>query len=355
MFKLKKEFVYLENNTLTGKKLIVGIKECNSYLLIKNEYKESFYSLLEKTSEVELTDKEKELLQVFDKQGYLENGKQVKHSFNEYDQLVYVVVEKKIHNREKFRIIKHEKLFYIIYLFLWLIGGYIWLSNYRVFSDISLKLSDFTLYELAICIVLLPIILNVTHEAAHFLVASCLGVQVDKVSIGVFVTCPTIFLKYKGLNLQPTLKKVVIASAGIAAHFFNLIIGLLFFHKDSSVILIVWIMANIGMIATNLVFIRPNDGYFIITSLIGIYNLRYRGYRYIRSLWHQKKTNSLMDKICGIVVGVFWIISLGGILLTVNYYAEILNLQHKWVYIVTGMVILWLTYRLIKNISQINC
>lgn len=353
MYRLKKQFTYIENSTLTGKKLLVGIKDENSYLLIKKEYRDAFYSLMEKSDESQLSDKEKTLLNVFDQRGYLDNGKTIKASFNEYNQLVHVIAEKKI-NRPNLINIQNEKFFYISYFFSLMIGSYIWIKNCSLFMNMKWKLSDFTLYELAICIILLPLLINMTHEFAHFIAASCLGVQIDRIIIGFFVTWPTIFITYKGLNLQSTIKKVVIASAGISAHFINLIVGLLVYKYQQNIVIIIWIMANVGMITTNLLLIRPNDGYFIMTSLIGIYNLRYKGYRFIRKMLRREKAENSIEMVCGALLIVLWMISLAGIFMTVKYYTEILELNYKVVYVIAGGIVFWMTCGLINRIKHFN-
>lgn len=45
MYKLKDGFSCVRNKTLTGEKIIVGIKDTNSYILIKKDYEEAFIRL----------------------------------------------------------------------------------------------------------------------------------------------------------------------------------------------------------------------------------------------------------------------------------------------------------------------
>ena len=96
MIRLKDEVTFIENKTFTGRKLLVGIKNDNSYICIKSEYMESFYNLLRKIGvDNTLTNenfdkKEIELLEVLHNHGYLVGDKNVKKAFSEYNMLVRV-------------------------------------------------------------------------------------------------------------------------------------------------------------------------------------------------------------------------------------------------------------------------
>ena len=89
MYKLKDGFSCVRNKTLTGEKIIVGIKDTNSYILIKKDYEEAFYSLVNKLTsgkEIEsLNSKERNLYDVFIKKGFFQDEKFKAGSFNEYN------------------------------------------------------------------------------------------------------------------------------------------------------------------------------------------------------------------------------------------------------------------------------
>jgi len=359
MLKLRDEFTYIENYTITGKKLLVGIREQNSYIMIKKSYHDIFYTLLERLnsnndlSELNLCPKEKELVDAFNRKGYFKNNEEIKKSFNEYNSLVKIIKRIDI-GKIKIKSLSCKTSFYILYFLAWLIG-IIFIINNRHYLNQTINFSDFTITEILVCLIILPILIDFSHEFGHFILAKLLGVNVGNLTIGFFVTWPTIYIQYKGLNLYHTKDKLCITSAGVFVHIINVILGLIIqqlgFHNN---IVLIWIIANIGMVSTNLLFFGPSDGYFMLTSILGIYNLRYRGYITINHILKGNKDKININYLCALIVMGCWLFSFWGIYITLNYYGRIFSINRYIVFTVSLILIIFLFVRLIRNIKNID-
>ena len=361
MYKLKDGFSCVRNKTLTGEKIIVGIKDTNSYILIKKDYEEAFYSLVNKLTsgkEIEsLNSKERNLYDVFIKKGFFQDEKFKAGSFNEYNFFVKKIYEKKIENKLN---IKNndckKKIFVMSYICTFLIGMIFLCENYITFMNIRLNIKLFTAMDLIVCLFGFPVILDSMHDFGHYFTAKMIGIQVDKVTIGFFVTWPTVFLQYKGLNLHKTWEKVCVASGGIVIHLINIVFGTIIYSLGiEHVVLCVWIIANMGMVIGNLMFLGPTDGYFILTSLLGIYNFRYIGYKTLCYCIYKKGNRpDSYGVFCGGLLTVLWCISFAGIYLSCRYYAEVFNIRLLYVDICSFIWTLLLIIRFILKIRKIN-
>lgn len=360
MHSLKQEFIYVQNKTLSGNRIIAGIREYNSYILIKKDYEKSFFSLLEKlknSSKLEtLTAKEKDIYDSFSYKGFLEGDECVSNSFNEYDVFVKKIFEQKIRSTMNKGYSELKKyIFSLVYTFLFIVGiAYIFIC-YEQFMVIRLNVNEFTPLEILVCVLVFPVIIDFMHEFSHFLAAKMIGVEVDKVVVGFFITWPTIFLEYKGLNLYKTWEKVFVASAGIVIHLANVLIGILIYSMGYDyILLIVWVIANMSMAVSNLMFLGPTDGYFILSSLLGIYNFRYIGYKTLKYFFYKKgKKPNKYGYICGCILVALWGESFIGIYLACKYYSFIFNLAGRYNDFFSLLLIVFLIFRFIYRIKKV--
>lgn len=95
--------------------------------------------------------------------------------------------------------------------------------------------------------------------------------------------------------MHKTWEKVCVASGGIVIHLINIVFGTIIYSLGiEHVVLCVWIIANMGMVIGNLMFLGPTDGYFILTSLLGIYNFRYIGYKTLCYCIYKKEIDQIL-------------------------------------------------------------
>lgn len=357
---LKSDFSYVECKTLTGKKLLVGLKNSNSYIQINKDYVSDFYKLLTKLDENPLenyifTEKEKILIKIFNKKGFFEGDECNTKSFNEYSNFVKIILKKDLLSIRNIKL-NNINIFYSIYMFIWIVGTFYLFKNFNIIQR-TINFKGTSIVEWISIGILIPTIIYISHEFGHFIVAQFLGIKVSRLIIGFFVCCPVIYLEYNGLNLNTTVKKLSVISAGILIHIINTCIGIVLFKLGfNSIILDVWIVANSSMILTNLMLFGPSDGYFFINSLLGIYNLRYKGYKALNSLLNRYKVSSLstLEKTCGILLVLFWTFSFYGVTITLTYYGGILSIPQKYISIVSIIFITLSLGRFIMKIFKLD-
>ena len=352
--KLKEDFHYVENRTLTGNRLIIGLKNSSSYTLIPNDYKDSFYMLLKKIDngkeEKSVSDKERELLEILQQKGYLEGYGQARESFNEYNALVKVFWRKSF--TEDSTICQHKKIFYVIYAILCILCVIVFIRNIQ-YINMGLDIRTFSFTELLICLTIVPFMVDLIHELGHYIIAKILRLGVKDFSIGFFVTWPVIYFRYRGLNLQSMADKLCVLSGGVLAHACGVMLGELLGQTgvDSNIIT-VWIVANISMIITNLLPGLPGDGYFILSNILGIYNLRYKGYKELFNLMNQRKLWTSRENIFAYLMVFLWINSFLGLFMTGDYYSTLFGIDREKIqvviYLLLGVLIIRFIFRLFK-------
>lgn len=356
---INKDFTYVVSKTLLGDKLLVGTKHNNSYLEIRSEYFDSFFSLIStiesldnfSIADIELDPKEKELLTVFIKKGYIGDKVESKSSFNEVKSLITMFFNKDLTNWN-FMNVRNIKFFYISYIvFFILFIGYI-LKNIQ---SISFSLNFLSFNRIAFFIILFPVILGI-HELGHFLVAQIVGVKVKSLTIGWMITNPIVYLDYYGLNLNDTSKKLAVISGGIFSHLLFASLGIFISNNYvSNFYVSLFILCNISMVITNILFFGPSDGYFFLTNLIGIYNLRYRAYKAIKALFANKlNLLSSVDKVAGIILVLLLFISFASLFETILYGCGILNISYSLSVILASVVNIYFCIKLCIKIKKIN-
>lgn len=360
---LKADFAYIECRTLTGKRLIVGLKNERAYIQINKNFLNDFHSLYKKLNLTNhnlliFNDKEKMLISIFEKKGFFEGYDVLYESFNEYSSFSKIFFKKKLSNSRNIEI-QNIKLFYVLYLSIWLIAT-IYLLKILMSFDFELmhiNLRGVSVLEWGIIILIIPTLIYGIHELGHFIIAKLLGIEVFRIMIGFFVCWPTIYLEYRGLNLNSTLNKLSVISAGILTHVIGACVGLMLIQNmEGNIILNIWTTANLSMIVTNIIFIGPNDGYFLLSNAVGIYNLRYKGYKALNKLFIKNNTTNVTseERICGFLLIILWIFSFYGIFITFLYYGEILGIPNQMVYVGTIIILLILFLRFFSKIFKLN-
>ena len=349
----------MENRTLLGKKLVVGLKNSNSYVQIPEKYRESFYTFFNKIhnnlkmnmlSKQELT-----LYELFRKNGYFEGKEDAKPSFNEYNSLVKVFWKMDFTQKRTSEVTHYMKaIIYCLFFLICFWGIIIFFQNYQ-YVDYVIDLRKFSVLEILLSITLVPCLIDGIHELGHFVMARLLGIEPKDINIGFFVTWPAIYIRYKGLNLHSTLDKICVLSGGVIGHLVGIVIGkcLLMAGVDSNV-LSIWIVANVSMIISNLLPGLPGDGYFIISSVIGIFNLRYKGYKNLFLILRDKKKIFSKYVICPIIMLALWINSFIGIFKSMDYYGKVFMIQEDVIMIIGIVYVIILGIRFIWKLSKMR-
>lgn len=358
---LHEGFTYTDCKTLTGYRLIAGIKEKNSYILIKNKYRTAFFTLMDKISkregnisELSLSIDEHEILDVLKAKGYYDNHSKLNESFNEFNRFVNVFFSIPTVNFD-WLTWKNQNSLYFTYITIWILSIIYIINNISLVTQ-TLSPSDFTILEIMFCIVIMSNVVSLTHEFGHYILSQFLGVKASRVTYGLFIAWPVIYVEYFGLNLYSTAKKITVISAGIFIHLANVVLGIFISNNITDHKLInVWIVCNMGMFFNNMWLIGPTDGYFFISNALGIYNLRLKGYRAISSIIKRHKYS--LDKVSILsAIGVIftWIISILSIRISISYYSLILGINQTYTMYAIRIAIILLLIRFLHKIYKID-
>lgn len=364
MFKFKSNFKYVVSNTLTGKKLLMGVPQENSYIEIPITYFDSLLSLIHKLEQQNLeclepsclTETESSLYSLSYTKGFL-SGLKSTPSFNEYSNLTTIFWEYKFSSVATYKINTKFSAFFLFLL--WLFGILLILDNINfITTSLRINIKEYTLSEFAFCSIILPQFIYFSHELGHFLVAKLMNVTPKHIKFGFFICFTTIYIEYEGLNLNETYKKLSIISAGILIHIYNIILGIYVIEMtpNFSKIVMVWIVANFSMIISNILFFSPSDGYFFITNLIGIYNLRYRGYKALYLLLNNSKISKIKtgDLICCIILTLFLLLSFIALFKSILFYGSIFNLNTTISLFIAIVLMIMFFLRLLVNIKNLK-
>jgi hypothetical protein len=307
-------FRCVEIMTLTGKKIIAGDANSSSYVLIKREKKDDFLTLIDliknkKFSNINNLPKNKiKLALELEKRGYLNTKTLPKSSFNEVNKISKILYKKVYDKNSK----KDYNIFFTVIFFSIIVAmGIFVFANIGDFLNISKAkeiYSSLNFFDAFVCLTIMPFFILLVHELFHYLVAKLLGIEIASFEIGFFVVYPIVYLTYKGLFLNKTIKKILLLLGGVCGHIFLAFIGIFFYlnFDTNSQILMIFIISNISMIFTNLLPFGVSDGYFILSSILGIFNLRLAGYRAI-NLWMKGFKTTRYDTICGCWFLIIWV------------------------------------------------
>lgn len=352
VYKFCNDFSYVVNKTLTGEKLLVGIRKMNSYVLIHKPYVEAFHSLCENsmigTFDYEANSKESTLIRLFKNKGYFE-GYPCTRSFNEVE-----MVGKQLfsyHFKEKS--LKHTNnvlslLFCCVYCAIFLMLFTFIVANVVFLNSLTIDVKTITFLEVLVCFTLIPFMINFLHELYHYVVARILNISLKSFKISFFISFPIYFLDYNGINLHMTTHKLCVISAGILSHLVNILIGIFLYKSYQNNILLVWIIANMSMIVTNISLISPSDGYYFLSNLLGVYNLRRRGYLSLRTLFN--KNEKWNKDYCGFYLLLGILLSVVAFYRMFLYYGNFFAINNFFLLCITLVLIILIVIRIIITI-----
>lgn len=344
MLELSNTVSYVETWTITGKKVIIGDRSANAFTLISKKEHELFFELIKLLNMKlfnqisELPEKYHSLAYNLQKRGYFNDEVAPHGSFNEYNSLSTIFFTKEISKKER-----NENTHILVNIIYFLVFMCICLWNIHTFDIeiINISFSGITFVEILSSIIFLPILIMLTHEVGHYMTSLLAGVEVATLNFGFAVVYPSIYLTYKGLNICKTSNKLMVISGGVFMHLVGMFIGVLFLKNGyNSIFLKLWVLSNLSMIYANVIPITASDGYFMLTSILGIYNIRLRGYKTLNKWLHGKKGNRT-DILYGILMIFLWGSSFWGLhsffdMIAQTFYIEtwIVNFSYTLVTIV---------------------
>lgn len=142
------------------------------------------------------------------------------------------------------------------------------LNVYNLFDSVFISIIISTVIT-TICVLL--------HEMAHAIVAAHYRLIPQKVSISIYLFTPIIYITIPGIYTLPRKQRILVHAAGIIMNAFIFSVSVMFLPFSFGTlreIMLLIAFNNLGLIVMNLVPFLPLDGYFILTNILKIPNLR---------------------------------------------------------------------------------
>lgn len=361
--KLRDDVEYIINKTLLGKQVICGIKSENSFIKVPTKYRDNFVNFLDfiKGKEIDkiyedLSEDEHLYIKILDLAGYLDNETPIKRSFNEYDKIGTNFLKKDLHKSKFFTPVRNLKSFFFLYFLIAVFCiTFIVLNLKSIFFKVDIK--SLSLLDIVVCLTVMPVTVILLHEFGHYSVAQKLNVRAKSLKFGFFIVYPIALVEYEGLPLYPISKRVCVILGGVYMHMICACVGLVILKVSgiTSNMLNIWIASNVSMMFSNLSCCSISDGYFLASSLVGVNNLRLKGYRFLNKLIKDKIISQKKDeRISGVILSCLFISSFIGMYATSMYWLDMLSINN-WYAIVISMTLCMFTFvNLIIKILKIN-
>lgn len=164
------------------------------------------------------------------------------------------------------------------------------------FNDISrIYSSDFTLYTFLELLVLF-LVSSLTHELGHAVACRYFGVKHGGIGIGLYLNFPVFYTDVSNIWILSRKQRLVINFAGV---YFQLIlllpILLLYFYTNDVFLKYFIFIVNMNFLVTLNPFFKF-DGYWIVSDLLGVPNLRKRTTEIFTYYWKKMRRREPVDK-----------------------------------------------------------
>ena len=352
--KVRADVCYNVNYTLAGKILLVGIKGLNSFVKLEPKHADAAIEFIDRYKET-LSPVETKLFHNLNKIGYLDNEVKPREAFNEFKRVGKLFFS--IRPKKDGELLAGKLMLKIALFVLSIVAMLSFIGVYASYIPTQIDYIHMELWEIIFTISVFPGAVLAIHEAGHCFVARCVGVKIDNISLGWFFIYPLVLVQYYGLNLEKQSKKIMVMAGGV---YFNLIMaffGILLkvlFPQVSGAVIDIWISANISTIITNLGLFGMTDGYFIASTLIGIMDIRLKGYKYLNMLLNRKKEKAGKDyQACGAILLVLFVTSLGSVFVNLNYWLTLFSLPKYVFYVLFTGVVLALVGRFFTRVKRV--
>lgn len=357
--RVRNDVVYNVNYTLSGKILILGIEGTNSFVKLSAKYVDSAIEFIEKYKETDIVpeklgDVQVKLYQELSKKGYLDNGIVPKESFNEMKR-----IGKLFYSYEPKSDVWFQKIPYaakLMLLVLSTIAMFSFMVLNREYMPTSIDYIHMKIWEIALTILVFPAAVLAVHELGHCFIARSFGIKISSISLGWFFIYPLVLVQYYGLNIEKQSKKYAVCAGGVYFNlimaFLGLMLKVLFPQTMQGAVMDIWISAHVSTIITNLGLFGMTDGYFIVSNLIGIMDVRLKGYKYLNGILNCKKIKSEYS-VCGIILLLLFISGLVSAFVNLNYWISLFALP-QYVCLVTFTVVLMiLLQRFLMRVKRV--
>lgn len=203
-----------------------------------------------------------------------------------------------------------------------IIGTIMLLLNFQLFlSSRMYKVSES--YILGFSIMIIVFLLSIfLHELGHALLACRYHLKPKEIIFGLYLgITPIIYLKIPGLYTIERKKRIVVWASGVYINLFIgslCMIGSIFATGSIKNILLMCSVTNYGFLITNLSPLLPLDGYFILSTLLKIPNIRKNSFKEFKKFIFLRK-----NEFRGVLIIYF--------LFTTLFMASLFGSQLYWI------------------------
>ncbi len=358
MMKIRKDVEFKEVNTLLGKKIYVGIRNENSFIQFDSKYIQDIKYIINRGKEEEIekicdfTMNQESIIDLFNRKGFCDNGRIVEKSFNEFERVGKEFASIKIKDGD----LSENKLCVFVLMLIIITSLAVLISNSSLIAS-EIDYTSIQIRDILLSITIVPILVLGLHEFGHCLFARTVGIGVSKIVFGFFIVFPMIAVRYRGIHLYSTWKKIWTEFGGIFMNLFLACIGI--FMKEiitNSPVVDIWIMANISMVLMNLSILGMTDGYFILTSITGLTNLRLIGYSFFAKALKKDRWKTIHKKevVSGLALFLTSLLSFITLLLQLFYIGSLFNIDKFFLNVISVIAISFLLFRYVYKIFLLD-
>ncbi|AGK96634.1 M50 family metallopeptidase [Clostridium pasteurianum] len=260
------------------------------------------------------------LYNLLNKSGLIENSNNINIEKNEYEKYgvnILTLELKKFYNFFKF-LSKYINFIIFISIFIIIIS----IPNFILVLKQMLYLNIFKIVNSSTLSVIISISITtlsvIFHEFSHAIVATRFGLKPKKFKVSLYLYLnPIAYIIIPGIYTIERKKRIYIWLAGVYCNLLILSSSILLQKITTGVvhnIFMVTCYSNLGLMIGNLVPFLPLDGYFVLSTLLKIPNLRKKSFKSFKSfLKFNPKSNSKSFKgiyLCYFTVSVIMILYL---------------------------------------------
>lgn len=197
---------------------------------------------------------------------------------------------------------------------LFLVAIIILIRDSEKIKNILSGIGNMTIIEMVL-LYIMTLLGMALHEFSHGLACKRFGGRVNKMGIMLFYLQPAAYCDVSGLYLlDKNYKKIITLLSGIVSQWVVSSLIIILYSILSSFgysinVLIYYAVLNIGISIVNFIPFIKLDGYWILSTIMNVYNLREKSFEYLMAILTGKFKFIIKKEKCGLVI-FYGIISL---------------------------------------------
>ncbi|RGB75944.1 metalloprotease [Anaerococcus nagyae] len=363
------EYILFENKD-EGNIYCIGSIEKDRYIEVKEEQKNAIMKAIkyfdgtndieeinEKLKKVEKIDLNiNKLYNLLLEAGLLEN-EQVDLNKNEFERYGFKIASiplDKLSNLFYF-FSKYSKLYLMVLIF----AAFF---SFPLIPKVLSKLLYFNIYKIldsSVLSLILSLFLTtasvLVHEFSHAIFAKKYGLNPKKMEIVLYLYLnPIAYIKTNGIYTLSKQKRILVWSVGILSNLIIFFVSVIIQNYTTGTVSQVFLLlsyTNLGLVVTNFIPFLPLDGYYILTTLFQLTNLRKKSFggfkKILKEETFKKKAIYIVYNFISVVI-LCYIIIVPVVQVIYNFYLAYLRshnifdgLNEIWMYLVLVVLVIF--------------